>query len=132
MCPKSYLYIYEFRVIYISVLFQSVGTDRNRVIRTGSSVFRFSLTSIWRDLFPNTTHFHMYHVKCNIFGLMGHIWHPKTIIEYILDLSLSVSQLSMYFTQNRYVKLNLHKLTKFPFSRKGLNYFTIYMAKFIV
>ena len=24
---------------------------------------------------------HVYHVKCNILGLMGHIWPPKTIIE---------------------------------------------------
>ena len=29
------------------------------------------------------THFHMYHVICNMFDLIGHIWPPKTIIESI-------------------------------------------------
>ena len=46
--PKSYLYIYDFRVIYICV-----PSNRSGRIGTGSSVFRFSLTSIRRDLFPN-------------------------------------------------------------------------------
>ena len=47
--PKSYLYIYDFWLIYISV-----PSNRSGRIGTGSSVIRFSLTSIRRDLFPNT------------------------------------------------------------------------------
>ena len=31
VCPKSYLYIYDFQVIYTCVPFQSVGSDRYRV-----------------------------------------------------------------------------------------------------
>ena len=37
------------------------------------------------------THFHTYDVKCNISGLIGHIWPPKTIIESIyLSIYLSI------------------------------------------
>ena len=35
-----------------------------------------------------TTHFHMYLMKCNIFGIIGHIWPPNTIIESISHNSL--------------------------------------------
>ena len=45
VCPKSYLYIYDFRVIYTCV-------PSNR------SIIRFSLTSIRRDLFPNKLPLH--------------------------------------------------------------------------
>ena len=50
LCPKSYLYIYDFRVIYTCV-----PSNRSGRIGTGSSVIRFSLSSIRRDLFPNNS-----------------------------------------------------------------------------
>ena len=49
VCPKSYLYIYDFWVICTCV-----PSNRSGRIGTGSSVIRFSLTSIRRDLFSNT------------------------------------------------------------------------------
>ena len=48
MCPKSYLYIYDFRHIYICVL-----PNRSQSIGTGSWISRFSVSSIRRDMFPN-------------------------------------------------------------------------------
>ena len=38
-----------FRHIYICVLL-----NRSELIGTGSEISRFSVTSIWRDMFPNT------------------------------------------------------------------------------
>ena len=60
-----------------------------------------------------TTHFHMYHVKYNIFGLIGHIWPPKTIIESIylsfnlfvylsIYLSIYLSCFTLSYTKNIY------------------------------
>ena len=48
MCPKSYLYIYDFRHIYIRVL-----PNRSELIGTGSWINRFSVSSIRSDMFPN-------------------------------------------------------------------------------
>ena len=57
VCPKSYLYIYDFRVIYTCVPFQSIGSNQSGRISTGSSVIRFT-PSIRRDLFPNRLPLH--------------------------------------------------------------------------
>ena len=46
MCPKSYLYIYDFSAYLHMCPSQSVGTS--------SEISPFSISSIRRDLFPNT------------------------------------------------------------------------------
>ena len=48
MCPKSYLYIYDFSAyLYLS------PSNRSVPIGAGSAMSRFSAFSIRRDMFPN-------------------------------------------------------------------------------
>ena len=43
------------------------------------------------------TLFHMYYVKCNIFGLIGHIWPLRTIICMYICMYLYISVLMFWF-----------------------------------
>ena len=48
MCPKSYLYIYDF-----STYLHFCPSNRSEPMGTGSVMSRFSASSIRRDMFPN-------------------------------------------------------------------------------
>ena len=50
VCALSHIYTYMTFGLFTYLSFLIGRTNRNRVIRTGPSVFRFSLTSIRRDL----------------------------------------------------------------------------------
>ena len=56
VCAVSHIYTYMTFGLFTYLSFPIGRTDRNRIIGTGSLVFRFSLTSIRRDLFPNIRH----------------------------------------------------------------------------
>ena len=48
MCPKSYIYIYDF-----SAYLHICPSNWSKPIGTGSGINRFSVSSIRRDMFPN-------------------------------------------------------------------------------
>ena len=49
MCPKSYLYIYDF-----SAYLHMCPSNQSEPIGAGSEISRFSASSIRRDMFPNS------------------------------------------------------------------------------
>ena len=53
MCPKSYLYIYDF-----SAYLHLCPSNRSEPIGAGSVMSRFSASSIRRDMFPNKLPLH--------------------------------------------------------------------------
>ena len=80
----------------------SYSTMLSTHLRPSPIFARISLTTTMCTIYCNihwwsseilrlATHFHTYHVKCNIFCLIGHIWPPKTIIEFIY-LSISYTR----------------------------------------
>ena len=92
MCPKSYLYIYDF-----SAYLHMCPSNQSEPIGTGSWISRFSVSSIRRDMFPNILLLHEIAAlpNVNIYPLVNllSVWLPAQLAFVYTSSFMSKSAL---------------------------------------